>query len=412
MTARVLERIVATTDVHSALDQVGPMLAHLHQARATSLVVDCGDFFEGTGYYRLGGGTIERQILLSLYDVLAPGNHGWTHHFEAGLREKTVCANAVDDATGKPLFRRLHLAEIGGRKVAVTAVIGPGAFNAIPFGQRAGHRVTDPVRALVELLLEHHHEADAWILLSHSGFEEDLHLADACPFLDVIFAGHCHSDYYAPEPVGNTLVVKGRELGAGYALTEPVGSGWAAHTCLFPTAGQAPEELKAITRQIDLLRERLNTPLGHVTDRWRGTVPGRRELLAEVAARLHTGLGAAAVILNETTLRPTQYPLGEVLHLADLLAIEPFGNQLLHAPLPEADAGDLPGLLARLTERAGPLVTAPDPLPAGIRTVLTTDYLAEAFLGGRTHQAGIPLGQAVRHVLADPLPDSDEGEPR
>ncbi|WP_329309658.1 metallophosphoesterase [Streptomyces sp. NBC_01262] len=373
MTARTLRRIVATTDVHSALDQTPAMLTHLHAARETSLVVDCGDFFEGSGYYRLGGGSIERQILLRLYDVLAPGNHGWPHHFEAGLRELTVCANAVDAATGAPLFRR-H----GGRTVAVTAVIGDQAFSAIPAHQRAGHGVTDPARALVELLLAHHHEADAWILLSHSGFEEDLRLADACPFLDVIFAGHCHSDHYAPEPVGNALVVKGAELGAGYALAEPVGSGWGAHTLTFPRVEQIPPELTAVTEQIGLIRHRLAAPLGPVTTRWRGTTPDRHDLMAATATRLYTELGADAVILNETALRPTA--LGSMLRLGDLLAVEPFGNQLVHAPVPEALAHDLPALLAYLTDRAGPLVTAPDPLPAGLGTVLTTDYLAETFL--------------------------------
>ncbi|MFJ6623099.1 metallophosphoesterase [Kitasatospora sp. NPDC091335] len=405
---RTLDRIVATTDVHSNLAHSAGMLTQLHAERGRSLVVDCGDFFEGTGFYRLGRGGIERQILLSLYDVIAPGNHGWSHHFEPGLHELTVCANAVAEATGRPLFRPLHLVEIGGRKVAVTAVINPQAFSAIPLDQRAGHRAMDPVRALRELLLAHHHEVDTWILLSHSGFEEDRELASECPFLDIVFAGHCHSDHYAPEPVGTTLVVKGAELGAGYALAEPVGSGWAARTCRFPDTATLPAELEAIGEAIEAIRARLAAPLGPVARRWQHTVPDRRDLLEAAAARLHTGLGAEAVILNETALRPTA--LGEVLHLADLLAIEPFGNQLVHAALPEAVSGDLPGLLAHLTERAGPLVVAPDPLPPGVRSVLTTDYLAETFLAGRADEAGLQLGQAVRHVLAEIPPTRVEGE--
>ncbi|MFE9424387.1 metallophosphoesterase [Kitasatospora sp. NPDC006697] len=407
---RVLERIIATTDVHSQLGDAAGLLAHLHRQRDTSLVVDCGDFFEGTGYYRLGGGDIERAILTSLYDVLAPGNHGWKYHFAPGLHELTVCANAVGADSGKPLFRRLHLAQVAGRSVAVTAVIGPQAFNAIPAADRSGHRVTDPARALRQLLLEHHHEVDAWVVLSHSGFEEDLKLAGTCPFLDVVFAGHCHSDRYAPEPVGNTLVVKGAELAAGYAIAEPVGHGWAAHTCRFPHAAALPAALEPIGARIEALRGQLTAPLGRIDPRWRHQVPGRRELLTEVAARLHTGLGADAVILNETAVRPVL--LGEVLTLEDLLAVEPFGNQLVHAPVPGADAADVAGLLARLTERAGPLVLAPDPLPAGLRTVLTTDYLTETVSGGRAPTAGLQLGQAVRHVLADPLSSTEEGEPK
>jgi hypothetical protein len=89
----------------------------------------------------------------------------------------TVCANAVDDSTGRPLFDRIRIVDLQGRRVAVTAVIGVCAFHTIPADQRAGHRVTDPATVLRELMLEHHHHVDAWMVLSHSGFETDLELA-------------------------------------------------------------------------------------------------------------------------------------------------------------------------------------------------------------------------------------------
>ncbi|WP_042434097.1 metallophosphoesterase [Streptacidiphilus anmyonensis] len=400
---RRLERITATTDVHSALGAATPLLAHLHAEREHSLLVDCGDFFEGSGYYQLGGGSIEKQILTSLYDVIAPGNHGWRHHLEPGLRELTVCANVHDDS-GKPLFRRLHLADIAGRRVAVTSVISPQAFSAIPAADRAGHQVTDPAHALVQLMLGHHHEADSWVLLSHSGFEQDLLLADQCPFLDVIFAGHCHSGHYTPTAVGNTLVVKGGELASGFALAESVAHGWAAHSCPFPSTAALPAELEAIGERIADLREQLAAPKGPIGLRWRQRTPDRRELLAEIAKHLHTGPGQAAVVLNETALRPV--PLGDELRLADLLSIEPFANQLVHAVLPEAAAADIPGLLAHLTARAGPLVTAPDPLPAGVHTVVTTGYLAESLLAGRPYEARLTLGQAIHRVL------TNQGDPQ
>ncbi|ALO12541.1 phosphatase [Streptomyces venezuelae] len=400
--SRTYGQIVATTDLHSALDQAHRLLPHLHHLKATSLIADCGDFFEGTGYYRLGKGAIEREILTTLYDVLALGNHGWPHYFEPGLREMTICANAVDDATGRPLFDRLRVVEMHGRRVAVTAVIGVSAFHTIPADQRAGHHVTDPVTALRELMLEHHHHVDSWIVLSHSGFDEDLKLARACPFVDVVFAGHCHSDTYGPVHVGDTLVVKGRELAAGYAAAEPVGSGWAARTSAFPAPTTVPDNLAALDEMISSTCRMLATPLGTLDEPYRETVLDRHRLLQDITARLHTGLGADAVLLNETALRSTR--LGNVLTLGDLLAIEPFDNQLVHAFLPDRYTKDLDGLLTHLTEHVGPLAFTPQPPPRGIRSVLTTDYLADTYLGGRTHQAGLRLGEAVRGTIATPLP--------
>ncbi|WHM38255.1 metallophosphoesterase [Streptomyces sp. BPTC-684] len=405
---RQLRQIVATTDVHSAFDPAAPMLTYLHAARPDSLIVDCGDFFEGSGFYRLGRGHIEREVLTTLYDLLAPGNHGWPHYFEPQLRRMTVCANTTDDS-GNPLFDRVRIQAIGGRRVAVTGVMGPQAFNAIPASQRVGHHVTEPAQALREVMLEHHHRTDAWMVLSHSGFEEDLKLAAACPFADVIFAGHCHSDTLGPVHVGDTLVVKGRELGVGYAAAEPVGSGWAARTSAFPDASAVPHNLAALLEEISTIGQQLRSPIGAVDETRRNALLDRRRLLEEITGRLHTGLGADAVVLNETALRPVQ--LGTTLTLGDLLAIEPFGNQLVHAFLPEHHAQDLDKLLDHLTEHVGPLVVvAPAPLPSEIRTVLTTDYLADSYLGGRTHRAGIRLGQAVCRVLTASLPNSAESQ--
>jgi 2',3'-cyclic-nucleotide 2'-phosphodiesterase (5'-nucleotidase family) len=277
-------------------------------------------------------------------------------------------------------------------------VIGQQAFHSIPAAQRADHRVTDPVQSLRELMLAHHHEVDSWVLLSHSGFDEDRKIASACPFLDVIFAGHCHSNQYGPLRVGDTLVVKGRELADGYAIATPVGAGWGAGTTRFPdrTPGAVPLDLADVTGSIDEVRERLRAVLGPIRSAFRNRMLDRRDLLHGLSTRLHTALGADAVILNETALR--NVPLGHTLTLGDLLSIEPFANQLVHTRIPE-DRHDLPELLNRLTAQAGPLVTAPDPLPDAVTTVLTTDYLADTYLGRCTQEAGLRMDQALQHVL-------------
>ncbi|GLX22725.1 metallophosphoesterase [Streptomyces lavendulae] len=400
-TARSLRQIMATTDVHSALGAGGPLLGHLHQARTDSLLVDCGDFFEGTGYYRLGRGALERDILLALYDVVAPGNHGWPHYFEPALHQRTVCANVVEESTGNVLFRRLRIVDIAGRRTAVTAVIGQQAFKSIPVGQRSAHRLTDPVQTLRELMLAHHHEVDSWVLLSHSGFEQDLQLAEACPFLDVVFAGHCHSQHTGPERVGSTLVLKGRELAVGYAVAEHSPEGWVGRTARFPdTSGSVlPTELASVPEQIASIDAQLAEPLGRLVAPYRNNPLDRHALLRELADRLRSGLGSEAVVLNQTAVRTTL--LGEVLTAGDLLAIEPFDNSLVEAQVAPAFHNDPAALLTHLTERAGPLITSPDPLPAGLASVLTTDYLADTCLGSRAHPAGLSLGSAIRSILTN-----------
>ena len=64
MTERVLTSILATGDVHSHLEQADRLLPALHRMRGSALIVDSGDFFEGTGFYAHGRGAVETEILI------------------------------------------------------------------------------------------------------------------------------------------------------------------------------------------------------------------------------------------------------------------------------------------------------------------------------------------------------------
>jgi hypothetical protein len=155
------------------------------------------------------------------------------------------------------------------------------------------------------VILAHHHDVDSWVLLSHSGFDEDRKLAAARPFLDVVFAGHCHSDQYGPVRVDGTLVVKGRELAEGYAIATPVGAGWGAGTTSFPDQlpSFVPAELAGLRSRIEDVRQQLAAVLGPIRLAYCHRPLDRRNLLLDLAARLGKALGADAVILNETALR-------------------------------------------------------------------------------------------------------------
>ncbi|WP_424217022.1 bifunctional metallophosphatase/5'-nucleotidase (plasmid) [Streptomyces sp. BI20] len=402
--ARTLNGILSTTDFHSALPQAGRIIDHLAVARLDHLIVDCGDFFEGTGHYLLGRGRPERKILTGLYDVVAPGNHGWRHHLEdERLRRITVCANVVD-THDRPRFRPLHHVAIAGRRVAVTGVIGQAAFATIPGSEREGLTAVDPVKALRALLLAHHHIVDTWVLLSHAGVDHDRNLAGELPFFDVIFSGHCHSDMPEPVRVGATIILKGRELGRGFAAATPAGADrtWTGATALFAdsTAPPAPRVLPKVRREIAALGERLHTDLGRVRPAHHNRVIDRSALIAALAATVHAEGAADVVLLNETALRATR--LGTRLTGEALAEIEPFGNTLVTVSLPP-DLRDLHALIQRLTPLLGPLVVQPAPPPPIATTVTTTSYLAAAHLPGATvTHTGPPIADVLRLLLTTP----------
>ncbi|MER5638138.1 metallophosphoesterase [Kitasatospora sp. NPDC002227] len=402
MNGRQLTGITATTDVHSSLQRAPALLAHLHQARRRHLVVDSGDWFEGTGYHQLGGGTVERQILTRLYDVVAPGNHGFANYLsDPALHAITVCAN-ITGPDGSPVFRPVHRTTISGRRVAVTGVMGADAFDAVRTVQRPGLQLADPARALLRLAADHP-DVDDWVLLSHAGFTHDLALAAAVPHLDLVFAGHCHSDHHGPTPAGRAMVVKGHERACGYARADLApGGSWSAGHHRLPETGTAPPALADITGRIDQLTARLTEPLGAIDAPWANRTPDRHRLLTDVARYLHHQ-HHLPVVLSDSGLRPAR--LGTTLTRADLFALEPFANQLVVADAP----GDWSAWLTRHTAAhlAGPVATWPPTLPAGGR-VLTSDYLAETFLTGERRPTGLMAADAVRAVLT-PAPRAGTG---
>ncbi|GGY13743.1 metallophosphoesterase [Streptomyces xanthochromogenes] len=259
--------ITATTDFHSALDRAPDLVARLHAARPTSLIVDSGDFFEGT-HYPVTRGHIEQRILTEVYDVIAPGNHGWTHYITPPLRDLTVCANVVDRA-GALLFRPLHLADVSGQTVAVTAVIGPNAFASIAPDLRAGQTVTDPATALHQLYERHYRNVDTWVLLSHQGYQRDQVLAGRCTFLDLVFSGHCHSTHTGPEASGTTTLVKAPEFGRGIATARLHHSRWTVS--VEQTALLAPPAaLSWLTDAISDAERALANVVGRPSSYWKG----------------------------------------------------------------------------------------------------------------------------------------------
>ncbi|WP_018545367.1 metallophosphoesterase [Streptomyces sp. LaPpAH-108] len=395
MRTRQLTGITATTDVHSSLQSAPALLAHLHQARQRHLVVDSGDWFEGTGYHQLGGGAVERQILTRLYDAVVPGNHGFVNYLRhKELHRVTVCAN-VDRSDGSPAFHTVHRTIISDRRVAVTGVMGPDAFDAIRVSQRPGLHLVDPARALKRLAATTP-GVDSWVLLSHAGFDHDLALAEAVPHLDLVFAGHCHSGAHNPTPAGRAMVLKGLEYARGYAQADlrPDGQ-WSASHHTLPGHGTAPTELADITTRIDRLTAYLAEPLGAIALPWADTTPDRHALLTAVARHLHHQHGLP-VVLSDSGLRPAR--LGITLTTADLLALEPFANHLVIADAPD----DWTAWLRHHTAAhlAGPIATWPEPLPASARRVLTSDYIAETFLTGERKPTGLMAADAVHAVLA------------
>ncbi|MGH3752557.1 MAG: hypothetical protein ACRDRP_07660 [Pseudonocardiaceae bacterium] len=191
-------------------------------------------------------------------------------------------------------------------------------------------------------------------MLSHAGFAHDLALARDCPFLDVIFSGHCHSPESGPISVDGVTVVKGPELAAGYATTQRNDHQWRAATTAFGSSDALvapPARLRPVLDQVADLRGVLDKPVGTLDRHFVGRTSPRRELLCHFARAAREVTGADVAVFNQTCLRETT--LGHVLHVGELMTLEPFGNTLTCVP-----AADPIALVEHLIVTAGPFSTA------------------------------------------------------
>jgi 5'-nucleotidase len=188
------------------------------------LLVDAGDFSQGSPYFNFYGGKVEVRLMnLMKYDAVALGNHEFdngTHALAKRLRKAkfpVLCANYV--------FKDLCLA----RKVKPYTILKKGNLKIGIFGLLTDLQglvspnilthlsYQDPVRTSMEIvnLLKHKQKCDLIVCLSHLGIapEEpnavtDTLLAREVPDIDIIVGGHTHQWITQPIMIGKTRVLQ------------------------------------------------------------------------------------------------------------------------------------------------------------------------------------------------------------
>ncbi|MBQ2595742.1 MAG: bifunctional metallophosphatase/5'-nucleotidase, partial [Bacteroidaceae bacterium] len=189
------------------------------------LLLDCGDFSQGSAYYNLFKGEVEVKLMNQMaYDACTIGNH----EFDFGLENMArlfrmakfpiVCCNY--DFTGTPvegLVKPYIIKERAGVRVGIIGVAPQleGLVSKSSYGQT---RYTPPIKAaqpVVDFLREKEH-CDVVICLSHLGWgdkaEEDRGFIAGTTGIDVVLGGHSHTYFehaaYLKNKEGHEVVVE------------------------------------------------------------------------------------------------------------------------------------------------------------------------------------------------------------
>ncbi len=174
------------------------------------LLIDAGDFSQGSPYFSLFKGDVEIELMNALkYDVVCLGNH----EFDNGQAElarrignakfDVVCANYEFDE-GTPLHGAVKpytIIKKGGKRIGIIGLL-VNIKGVVSSKYLKGANYLHPVKVMNNLALElkHTHKCDLIIVVSHCGYYEgrennpgDRYLAAQSENVDIIIGGHSHT---------------------------------------------------------------------------------------------------------------------------------------------------------------------------------------------------------------------------
>lgn len=185
------------------------------------LLLDAGDFSQGSPYFTLFKGDVEIELLNALrYDAACPGNHEFDNG-EAELARRlrnasfpVLCANY--DLTNSPLKEELKpyaVIKKGGKRIGIIGILCP-LGNLVSPKNVSGMKYEHPVRIMnrLALKLKNEEKCDLIIALTHVGYTggteqhpSDDMLAAASENIDIIIGGHSHTYIDQPAVIKNKL---------------------------------------------------------------------------------------------------------------------------------------------------------------------------------------------------------------
>lgn len=102
---------------------------------------------------------------------------------------------------------------VGGFKVGIISIISPKVFTFFPKDKIKDLKVLSSTDTLEGFVDAFRREVDLLIVLSHSGYEEDISLAKQIKGIDLIIGGHSQTLVKNPAGPNNTLIVQAGEKG-------------------------------------------------------------------------------------------------------------------------------------------------------------------------------------------------------
>ena len=243
--------ILHTNDMHSSIEphksgkykgyggfqRVANYIKDVRSKHNNVLVIDAGDFNQGTPYYNLFQGELEIELMNAIdYDVVCLGNHEFDNgqfHLAKRLEKlkmPIVCANY--DFTSTPLkdiVKPYSIVKKGDYKIGIIGcLVNLDGFVMTDYIKNMVYKNPYETVDKYAKMLKEDESCDIVIALSHLGYDapvnedSDNGLAANTKYIDIIIGGHSHTFLDEPTIISNMLGKKVIVVQAG-ARTMEVG---------------------------------------------------------------------------------------------------------------------------------------------------------------------------------------------
>ena len=228
--------ILHTNDTHSRIESLSStdkrypgragyvnraaIINNIKKEQKNTILLDAGDFLQGTPYFNFYKGAIEVELMNRLgYIATTLGNHEFdlgVEHLALILKKaKFAILNCNYDFSKSPLAKIVKpwiVITIGSVKIGITGVgvnpeglISPSNFKGIIY-----HKPIEAVNKIADML-KNYKKCDYIICLSHLGYEQpdgipsDIELAKNSKNINFIIGGHTHTLLEHPDTLNNAL---------------------------------------------------------------------------------------------------------------------------------------------------------------------------------------------------------------
>jgi 2',3'-cyclic-nucleotide 2'-phosphodiesterase / 3'-nucleotidase / 5'-nucleotidase len=242
-------QILATSDLHGrfypyeyatnakntkgSLTQIATAIKELKKENSNTIVVDNGDTIQDNSSDLFLDGENHPMIVAMNeigYDTWTLGNHEFNYlpkldKIIAQSKAKVLCGN-VYKPDGTRVAAPYTIVEKGGVKVGIIGMVTP---NITKWDSKnlEGYKVTNPVEETKAAVEELKGKVDIMIAVEHMGLESEYNkpgsgakeLAEACPELTAIIAGHAHSKVEG-EVINGVLITEPYKYGRALSKVE------------------------------------------------------------------------------------------------------------------------------------------------------------------------------------------------